>query len=172
MTNSSRLPAALRASAVSRWSHRDAVEGGNPFPTRDRRHEPWDTATRRAKEALLGFDAELAAHAKITSDPDVYRVQLLGLAEGRFDVWARRGLSVVWSDGALRDYEQWLVDYTGNWLQYVRETCPGIDVDADLRARLGDRAEYWVREAREMLARQATEHEGRAVVRDASRGDG
>jgi len=139
-------------SAVPRWSHRDPVEDGNPFPTDDARHGTWDTATTDAQQALLRFDAYLKATAQITLDPARYRVQLLDLAVGRFDVWARRGHSVVSSRDAVGEYEQWLEEYVANWLGYVTETCPHVEVGDELRTRLSGRAAHWVRETRVGLA--------------------
>ena len=141
------LPSALRRSAVPRWSHRDPVEGGNPFEPADSRHDAWDTATAGARDALGRFDARLEVTAQVTLDPEIYRAQLLDLAVTRFDVWAERGLSVVGSDAALRDYERWLTDYVANWLRYVAETCPRVEVGDELQTRLDNRAEHWSRRA-------------------------
>ncbi len=145
------LPMAPSLSAVPRWSHRDPVVGGNPFPPTDARHGTWDTATTDARRALLRFDADLEVTAQVTLDPAIYRAQLLDLAVGRFDVWARRGRSVVSSDGALQNYQQWLADYVANWLGYVAETCPHVEVGDELRTRLRGRAAYWVAETRHIL---------------------
>ena len=145
------LPGALRASALPRWSHRDPVEGGNPFSAGDPRHQAWGTATADAKLALLQFDAELEVTAQVTLDPALYRAQLLGLAVGRFDVWARRCGSVVSSRAGLGDYERWLVQYVANWLDYVAETCPRVQVGDELRARLQGRAAHWATETRRRL---------------------
>ena len=138
-----RLENALRPSAVPRWSHRDPVESGNPYPPTDRRHDTWAAATTDAKQRLLRFDARLEATAQITLEPTIYRAQLLDLAVARFDVWARRGRSVVSTDAALRDYVRWLDDYRANWLGYVAETCPHVEVGDELRTRLTGRAAHW-----------------------------
>ena len=145
------LLVAPRLSAVPRWSHRDPVAGGNPFPPGDARHGTWDAATTDARRALLRFDADLEATAQVTLDPAIYRAQLLDLAVGRFNVWARRGRSVVSSDGALQNYEQWLAGYVANWLRYVAETCPRVEVGDELRTRLRGRAAHWVAETRHIL---------------------
>ena len=80
------LQNALRPSAVPRWSHRDPVEGGNPFPPADPRHRRWDIATDDARQALVRVDERLEATAQVTLDPVLYRAQVLDLAVGRFDV--------------------------------------------------------------------------------------
>ena len=146
------LPTVLRTSAVPRWSRRDPVEGENPFPPADTRHGTWDNATVHARQALLRFDADLEATAEITLEAARYRAQLIDLAVGRLNVWAQRGCSVVSSRDALRNYEQWLDDYVANWLVYVAETCPRVEVGNELQTRLRGRAAFWVRETRHILA--------------------
>ena len=43
-------------SAVPRWSHRDPVEPGNPFPLGDPRHAVWEAASSQARTTLKQFD--------------------------------------------------------------------------------------------------------------------
>ena len=90
--------------------------------------------------------------ARVTLDPTLYRAQLLDLAVDRFDVWARRSCSVVSSRDALGDYDRWLAGYAANWLGYVAETCPRVEVGDELRTRLQGRAAHWVAETRNALA--------------------
>ena len=142
-------------SAVPRWSHRDPVEGGNPFPAGDARREPWDAATREAKRALERCDARIAATARVTLDPVVYRAQLIDLALRRFDVWAERAVSVVSDAGELDDYRRWLDVYVGNWLGYVADTCPSVETGDELRRRLDDARERWLKVGRATAARAA-----------------
>ncbi len=149
------VPGALRVSAVPRWSHRDPVEGGNPFPTADTRYGTWHAATADARATLLQFDADLETRAQVTLDPAIYRSQLLDLAVGRFDVWARRGRSVVHGRRALRDYERWLDEYVENWLRYIAETCPRVKVSDGLRQRLTGRAAHWTVGARNAVDSRA-----------------
>jgi len=147
------FPLTLRSGAQPRWSHRDPVEAGNPFPLDDRRHAAWEEATRIAKDALVRIDRVLddEERSRSTPHPDPYPVRLVALAETRFDVWARRALSVVAGQAALTDYEAWLTSYVTNWLAYVADTCPRVDVDVQLRARLSSRAQHWTAEARRQL---------------------
>jgi hypothetical protein len=146
-----RFPVALRSSAVARWSHRDPVEGGNPFPLDDSRHEAWHAATCFARDVLVRIDRELDEAEKVGPHPDPYPVRLVALAVSRFDVWARRVQSIVRSPAALRDYEVWLTTYVAHWLVYVADTCPRAELGDDLRARLSSRAQYWVAEASRAL---------------------
>ena len=77
---------------------------------------------------------------------------MVALAVSRFDVWSRRGLSVVRSREALRDYEQWLATYIEHWVAYVADTCPRVVVGDPLRTKLAARARYWADEAQRALA--------------------
>ena len=137
------FPPALRASARPRWSHRDPVEGDNPFEKNDPRYTRWAEATTIALKSLDSHDNQLRRTAPVTTDPDRYRSQMLDLAVARFDTWARRGLSVVSDDETRHDFAGWLHDYIENWLVYTAETCPQIDVRNALRARLTACANDW-----------------------------
>lgn len=150
MTAAAGFPIALRSSAVPRWSHRDPVEGRNPFSGDDPRRPAWESATATAREALLSVDADVEREARTTTDPAIYREWVIGLAEARFDVWARRGLCVVHDADARSAYASWLATYVDNWLRYVRETCPQVEADPDLRTRLTGRARHWAAEARRL----------------------
>lgn len=129
------------------------MEGGNPFADGDPRREIWDAATREARRALERCDAHFAATARVTLDPVVYRAQLIDLALRRFDTWAERGLSVVSSDNELDDYGRWLDVYVGNWLGYVADTCPRVETGDELRRRLNDTRERWLKAGRAAAAR-------------------
>lgn len=135
-------------SAVPRWSHRDSVEGGNPFLAGDLRHTRWEEATARARAALERYDDELSA--AVTLPPESYARQWLDLATMRFDTWARRGLAMVDGTAAQRDYAAWLQTYVVNWRAYVAETCPHVApiVRDELDSRLQTRATHWTNEAR------------------------
>jgi hypothetical protein len=156
-----RFPAALRSSAVARWSHRDPVEVGNPFPLHDSRREAWRAATGAATDVLVRIDRVLDEREKAGPHPDPYPVRLVALAVSRFDVWARRAQAIVRSPAALQDYEEWLTTYVANWLVYVADTCPRAEVGDDLRARLSSRAQYWAAEAsRALQAGDGPSHSG------------
>ena len=145
------FPPALRSSAVPRWSHRDPVEGGNPFPLDDARHEVWHRATCSARDVLAEIDRELDEAERAGPHPDPYPVRVVALAVSRFDVWARRTQSIVRSPAALRDYEVWLTSYVAHWLVYVADTCPRTAIADDLHARLSLRVRHWVADASRAL---------------------
>ena len=136
-------------SAVPRWSHRDPVEGGNPFPAGALRHTRWEEATARARPALQRYDEEIAASVSVTLTPESYGRRWLDLATMRFDTWARRGLSAVDGIAAQQDYATWLRTYVTNWRAYVAETCPHVapNVRNELDSRLTARAAHWINEA-------------------------
>ncbi len=124
------------------------MEGGNPFPGGDPRRKVWDAATGEARRALERCDAHIAATARVTLDPVVYRAQLIDLALRRFDTWAERGLSVVSNEDELDDYGRWLDAYVGNWLDYVADTCPRVDTGDELRRRLNHARKRWLEAGR------------------------
>ncbi len=140
-------PEVRRPTAVPRWSHRDPVEDGNPFPAGDPRRDTWDAATRDARRALDRCDAHIAATARVTLDPVVYRAQLLDLALRRFDIWAERALSAVSDEETLDDYRRWLDVYLENWLAYVADTCPRVETGEELPRRLAAARKRWLEAA-------------------------
>ncbi len=137
-------------SAVPRWSHRDPVEGGNPFPVGELRHARWEEATARALADLKRYDDGLADPAIASGEENVYARRWLDLATMRFDTWARRGLAVVDGKAAQRSYAAWLETCVANWRAYVEETCPHVppNIRRELGTRLATRAAYWINEAR------------------------
>ena len=140
-------PHRLPGSANPRWSHRDPVEESDPFPPGTRELSTWTAATETAHGQLREMDARIARTAQVTLDPKVYRAQLLDLAVDRFDVWAERGLSVVSTEATRHAYECWLTCYVTNWLQYVADTCPRVDMGDELGRRLRKRSEVRLRRA-------------------------
>ena len=136
-------------SAVPRWSHRDPVEGGNPFPADDVRHARWEEATTRARAALQRYDADIASSVSNGPTAESYARSWLDLATMRFDTWARRGLAAVDTTTAQRHYAAWLEAYVANWPAYATETCPHVapNTRRQLASRLAARAAYWINKA-------------------------
>ena len=147
MTGSQRFPKNLRNSAVARWSHRDPVEKGNPFPNHNPCHHEWEIATRHAIATLDTYDSQLAPPDMGPFALSLYQERLVALAVTRFDTWAQRGLSVVRNQSMLRDYEDWLTTYAANWLVYVVDTCPHVNVTRVLRERLAAHVKQWTLKA-------------------------
>lgn len=142
------LPSPTLDSAQPRWSHRDPIEGDNPFGPDSPQHSVWAAATRTAHHQLRNMDARIATTAQVTLDSAVYRAQLFDLAVGRCAIWTERGLAVVSSQDARREYERWLAWYVANWPRYVAETCPRVAAVGELTRRLSELAKQRALQAR------------------------
>ena len=147
------FPDSLCSSAVPRWSHRDPVECESPFASGDARRSVWHAATCHARDSLVRLDAE-TEREPVRQHLD-YPKRVVDLAVARFDIWSERLLLIVWSTDALQDYQQWLVDYTENWLHYVEETCPKLEIRGHVRIRLTARSRFWVEAARRSLVQRS-----------------
>ena len=77
----------------------DPVEG-NPFPTEDRAHQVWSDATREAQAEICRINAD-ASMTLTRENADAWAPTLI---VAKFDVWAKRGVQVVWTDDAAREY--------------------------------------------------------------------
>src|SRR5258706_7199893 len=88
------------------WLHgtQDPIDA-NPFPVDDLRHDVWEKATREADEEALRLNSERLAA------PDRGIEWIVLLVAGKFDIWAKRGVQVVWSDRAVGSFDHWLVNY-------------------------------------------------------------
>ncbi len=137
------LPQPLLDSACPRWSHRDPVEGGNPFPASDPSAARWDEATATARARLREHDARLADTVAVTLDPARYRAQMIALAVARFDTWAERLLTVLDDEPAREEGRRWLDGYVDNWLAYAADTLPLVAFGTEFEDRLRTRAYYW-----------------------------
>lgn len=138
-----RLPHSLAESG-------DPIEG-NPYPKEHPAYQVWIDATRRAEGEVCRIDAE-ASSSLTPANADNW---LPALAVSKFDVWARRGVKVVWTDAAMRQYDRWLLDYANAWIEDVSRCLtahpppfPPELVLTDLRRRLGARVVYWKAESR------------------------
>lgn len=80
-----RLPESLVGSG-------DPVEG-NPYPVEHPAHQVWIDATRRAEMEVIRINAD--ASSLLT--PATADEWMPTLVVAKFDVWARRGVRVVWS---------------------------------------------------------------------------
>ncbi len=152
--------AGLLSLSTGMQSSGDPVER-NPFQIDDPRHGVWNDATRAAEEkwCRLGSQSESSPLAP----PDVLIESVCKRLSDKFDVWAERGVHVVWSHAALLDYDQWLVNYAEAWLQDVSArrlysgAVPLHHLLAALRLRLLKRVNWWKAEARRYLAEQKTD---------------
>ena len=129
----------------------------NPFQPEDARHQVWRDATRRAEEEC----ARVNARSFSSLSPDNVYDWFATCPAARFSVWAERGIQVVWTDVALRQYDQWLVRYANASLEMLTEffarNPPPVSPDPILlntRNKLGEQVQYWKAEARRYRAEQ------------------
>ena len=108
------------------------------------RAEAWKIATEIALHALRHHDRALGVEPQILHVPDRYSVRVQDLAVARFNIWAKRGLAAIDDKNALPEYGEWLETYVTNWLAYVTDTCPKLDVRQSLHERLAERTVTWV----------------------------
>jgi hypothetical protein len=104
---------------------------------------------------------------KWASGEQDWAVWALGMCIGKFDIWAKRHVHVVWSETAVRAYDQWLFNYAQAWLNDMKAS--GRLPDAallDLRSRLAERVEWWKAEARRYLAEQKVASQSSAPKSD------
>jgi hypothetical protein len=127
----------------------DPVED-NPFPPEHSAHRVWWEATRQAQGEIHRINIE-AFGSLIPENADEWMPTLI---VAKFDVWAKRGVQVVWTDDAERRYAVWLVDYANAWIESVsryflshRPPSAPATILADLRRRLGARVHHWRAEA-------------------------
>jgi hypothetical protein len=145
---------------------RDPV-GPNPFSQDDPHHEVWSEATRKAEQELsrwndlmLGISDQEMPRPR-PNDPAVSSKALaaghvawvIELVSGIFDIWAKRGIQVVWTYDEVTTYDRWLATYAEGWLEMV-----GLGLErgslSELRTRLIQRVEHWKAEARRYVAGQ------------------
>ena len=156
MNSLTSFPPALKDSARPRWSHRDPVEGGNPFKLHSQAHARWSHATGIAEDNLRRHDEHLNRRASNTKGLGEYQIELMSLAIIRFDTWAERGLAVVDSLNLCEEYATWLHTYTTNWVVYVADTCPHVAVNEELKTCLTIRTGHWTTVARSRLRHSAS----------------
>lgn len=138
-------------------SSNDPIEG-NPFPEGDVRHKVWEDATRKAEEELCRLDSDVLKTR--TDSPDAAVSWMRSVVVGKFNIWAKRGIHVVWNDGAVQAYDQWLTNYAREWLDCVnaaepfRAVVPLDSLLSELRLCLMERVAWWQAEARRYVAQQ------------------
>jgi hypothetical protein len=133
----------------------DPIEG-NPFPETARRNQVWSDATHKAEEELCRFNARLLTE-RPAPEAENYADWMIALIVGKFDIWAKRGVHVVWSDNEVRAYDQWLFNYAQEWLESARSFPILGQTESllnELRLRLMERMEFWKAEGRRYVTDQ------------------
>jgi hypothetical protein len=145
-----RLPESLAESG-------DPVEA-NPYPVEHPAHQVWIDATRQAEMEVSRINAD--ASSLLT--PATAEEWMPTLVVAKFDVWARRGAQVVWTDDDVLEQDAWLVRYANTWIESTSRLVtsrhpafPAADrVLAELRRRLASRVHHWKAEARRYRLQQ------------------
>jgi hypothetical protein len=121
----------------------------NPFAQDDPRHEVWREATHTAEVEAARLNSEILAWKASTPEDQVDRT--LALFLGKFDIWASRHSYVLWSDAAIHEYIQWLVDFAESGIRAAVTSCPAPIshqvLTAELRVHFLQRVEYWKSQA-------------------------
>jgi len=136
----------------------DPVEG-NPFPPENPRHAVWDEATRAAELEICELKARslgrLTTFEAFVEAPVSPYEWLVAPMLGKFDIWARRGVHVIWSDPELAGFDKWLVSAANAFLveteKFLERTpLPFPTEMLRLRARnaFAERVQYWKLESR------------------------
>ena len=91
------------------------------------------------------------------------------LVTGKFDIWAKRGVHVIWSEPEVRAFDVWLAQYATAWLNEIRQLFPPELGNIDwllegLRILLIQRIEFWKSEARKYLIEQAEDRHREAAT--------
>ena len=164
--DSIRLPKAFASSG-------DPVDE-NPFAPENPRHVAWSEATRVAEleacDLAMRKMSLVSSFADFMEHPFSPREWLVAPVVEEFDIWAKRGVHVVWSDLEVRLFDDWLVTYANALMDtltgFLKRNPPPFDADAqltDARNRLGARVQYWRGEARRYRDQQRA-----AALMDAS----
>jgi len=133
----------------------------NPFSADDPKHQVWEDATDAADEKLSRFNSNCMK--TFSAEPSAQVDWGVEVASTKFDIWAERGVHVVWNKSALRDYQQWLINYAEAWLKYAEAwqeaandffpgTIPKVTLLITMRSALTGRIEYWKAEAHRHIA--------------------
>jgi len=152
-----RLPDGFRSSG-------DPVER-NPFSDEDPRHNVWADATQKAEQRLRAFNAAgmgLLKDVQPTTEDQARKIVSAHyghLVTGKFDIWAKRGVNVLWSEPEVRAFDVWLAQYANAWLNEIRQIFPPelgniAWLLEELRILLIQRIEFWKSEARKYLIEQ------------------
>jgi hypothetical protein len=139
----------------------------NPFPETDLRHGAWNEATRVATEAVHRLNAKVLEQSRERALEGVpgYHKTMNDLAIGKFDIWARRGIAVVWDAPMVTVFVRFLFTLAEDWLRLVKAEAEQCERDTGrdffvetllvgLKVSLIQRLEYWRAEGQKYAAEQ------------------
>lgn len=153
-----KIPERLRSSG-------DPIEE-NPFQDDDPRYSVWADATQRAKQELRLLNSAMvgALNGVQPRTPEESCQAIIGyldkLVTGKYDIWAKRAVHIVWDEAEEQTFARWLERYANVWLNEIAHFFPRETGNIDwllkeLRTRLISRMEYWKSEASRYLNQQA-----------------
>lgn len=147
----------------------------NPFPPGHPAHAIWKKATRTAQLELHKLKQEYLEKACLTDKPlwqvlqenrdwlpefhartiETQQQQLAEFIFRRFQIWAKRTLTIVRDDEAAQNYDRWLKSYMDSEVELWTEHCPEI-FDPErfiflLKRSLQRAYEYWSAAALEQV---------------------
>jgi hypothetical protein len=134
--------------------HREDPVQENSFPHDHPAHKVWEKATRDAEQELLRFEQSIleAQPENYEQDEELH----IRLFVRKFEIWAKRGLSVIANIADARAYEQWLESYVRSTLQLIEDKQPaGIQLTTflpKLKKRLLRASKYWSANALQSVA--------------------
>lgn len=152
-----RLPSGFRS--------QDPVEA-SPFLKSDSRYRIWQQATRRAEQEIHMFNAAVLGVLRDVPHPTTaaeaekllvaHQWHLVG---GKFDIWAKRNISVVRGNDDIEAFGKWLENYANGWLITIKDFfapsgCATGWLINELRVRLISRIEFWRSEATRYVIEQ------------------
>jgi hypothetical protein len=143
----------------------DDPVGDNPFSVSDPKRRCWEDATQEAEENAHRLNSE-----RLKKCSDNPAASALDCFVGKFNAWAKRGCSVIWSTEDVRPYDHWLESYANAWIKTVEEWHPadlsGQDLIPELRFRLLQSIEHWKYQARKfarvLQQAKADQHGGKS----------
>ena len=119
-------------------SHPQDPVGNNPVPVGHPAQLVGEDATHEALEEVFQLNARMLGRP---SGPGELLNWSIELAFLKYQIWARRNLSIVRTDKHARDYEQWLDNYLQAWVDSIGGKFPAaIPI---VRAQLLQACNYW-----------------------------
>ena len=133
--------------------HPEDPVGENPCPVGHPAHRIWEDATREALRDSFRLQERMLEKRPGSAD---FRGWFIELAFGKFQIWAKRNISIVRTDAAARSYEQWLESFMQSWLKLAEEKYP-VELGTEsllpeLKLQLQRASKYWSANALESVS--------------------
>lgn len=158
-------PPILLLSEEELASHPEDPVGPNPCPVDHPAHKVWEDATREALLELFRFQEKKFATRSTTVGE--YQNLFVEYSFMRFQIWAKRNLSIVRNDRDARAYDKWLHSYLEASMEVASKACrpdvPRQETLSALRVQLLRALKYWSGNALEDVSAFRKRQEERAV---------